>query len=233
MNWETGVQDGRPQPMLVSVHVATSVKQTLDMMRVDFTHMRDYTHAKWELHETDDAICRVASLTWDSMPGVTIKYVQNNHEDLANRDDLTLYEKVWSDQYEKTFYGESETHDLPSSANWHHFLDTHIGLVGEQGDGGNYCDDAFASLSQGLRDAAVGYSTRNEEGEIHLYVGYEGTTAWEYNLYTGCSDDTDFGDICGCVAENSVNVYNRRMGTDVDECPKPCWAVDDDNDCGI
>ena len=127
---------------------------------------------------------------------------------------------MWATEYDKAFYSESSTHDLPSSANWHHFLDQHIGITGTQGDNGGYCDDAFALLSQGLRDAAVGYSTRDESDEIHLYVGYEGTSAWEYNLATGCSSDYSFGDICGCVAENSVNVYNRRNDEDVDSCPK-------------
>ena len=91
----------------------------------------------------------------------------------------------------------------------------------------------FASLSEGLRNSSTGFATRDESDEMHLYVGYKATTAWEYNLATGCSSDVSFGDICGCVAENSVNVYNRRMDTDLDSCPKPCWAVDDDNDCGI
>ena len=228
----SGAVDGRPQPMLVSVHVAVSSEQTVDEMRKDFVHLRDYTRAKWEMTESEDETCKVASLSWDAMPGVVVKYVQNNHDDLPYKKELVEYEKVWKDQYEKTYYGDGEN-DLPSSANWHHFLDQHIGITATQGDDGNDCDEVFAAISQGLRDDALGFSTRDESEEIHIYVGYEATTAWEYNLATGCStDDVSFGDICGCVEENSVNVYNRKMGEDVDECPKPCWAVDDDNDCG-
>lgn len=230
---DTGKVDGRPQPMLVSVHVAVSTAQKLDMMRTDFVHLRDYTHAKWELSTSKDGACNVASLSWDSMPGIVIKYVQNNHDDLPYRMELQEYEKTWEDEYEKAFFKKSKSHELPSSANWHHFLDTHIGITGTQGDDGGYCDDVFASLSEGLRDSGTGFATRDESDEMHLYVGYKATTAWEYNLATGCSSDVSFGDICGCVAENSVNVYNRRMDTEVDSCPKPCWAVDDDNDCGI
>merc|ERR1712023_531281 len=85
------------------------------------------------------------------------------------------------DQYKKTFFADKE---LPSSAHWHHFLDTHIGLTGTQGDNGNYCDEAFGALTKGLQSANVGFSTRDESDEMHLYVGYEGTTAWEYNLAT-------------------------------------------------
>jgi hypothetical protein len=229
---DTGEVDGRPQPMLVSVHVAVSSSQTLDDMRVDFAHLQDYTRAKWVLSTSHDATCKVASLSWESMPGVVIKYVQNNHDDLPSKDLLTEYEEVWADEYEKTFYSESKDHALPSSANWHHFLDTHIGITGTQGDDGGYCDDVFSALSHGLRNDAVGYATRDESDEVHLYVGYKGTTAWEYNLATGCSTDSiSFGDICGCVAENAVNVYNRRMDTDVDSCPKPCWATDDGTRC--
>merc|ERR1711988_1996292 len=224
-NWDTGEVDGRDEPMLVSVHVAVSYKQSLDDMGVIFQHLHDYTHAKWELSSTDSGSCKTASLSWDSMPGVVIKYVQNNHDDLPYRMELQ--------EFEKAFFKKSKSHQLPSSANWHHFLDTHIGITGTQGDDGGYCDDVFASLSEGLRNSSTGFATRDESDEIHLYVGYEATTAWEYNLATGCSSDVSFGDICGCVAENSVNVYNRRMDTELDSCPKPCWAVDDDNDCGI
>jgi len=224
INWDTGKVDGRDEPMLVSVHVAVSYKQTLDDMGVIFEHLHDYTHAKWELSSTDSSSCKVASLSWDSMPGIVVKYVQNNHEDLPDRDGLASYEEVWSEQYKKTFFDETE---LPSSAHWHHFLDTHIGLTGTQGDGGGYCDEAFAALTKGLQSSYTGFATRDESDEMHLYVGYEGTTAWEYNLATGCSTDVSFGDICGCVAENSVNVYNRIYDKDVDECPKMCALVDD------
>merc|ERR1711998_652599 len=228
INSDTGKVDGRSEPMLVSVHVAVSYEQTLDEMRTDFTHLRDYTHAKWELTTSDDSQCKVASLSWDSMPGVVIKYVQNSHKDLPNRKSLVAYEKVWENQYKKTFFDESDDNELPSSANWHHFLDTHIGLTGTQGDDGNYCDDAFAALTEGLHSSETGFSTRDESDEMHLYVGYQGTTAWEYNLATGCSSDVSFGDICGCVAENSVNVYNRIYDKDVDSCPKMCALTDDD-----
>lgn len=232
---DTGEADGRPQPMLVAVHVAVSSSQTLDEMRTDFANLRDYTRAKWELSTSTDGTCNVASLSWKSMPGVVVKYVQNNHEDLPSKDELVEYEQTWTDEYAKTFYSQSETHDLPSSANWHHFLDTHIGITGTQGDDGGYCDDVFAALTQGLRNTATGFATRDESDEIHLYVGYKGTTAWEYNLATGCSTDVSFGDICGCVAENAVNVYNRRKDEDVSTCPKPCWATDDgtrdDDEC--
>merc|ERR1711998_166343 len=119
INWDTGKVDGRDEPMLVSVHVAVSYKQTLDEMRTDFTHLRDYTHAKWELSTSDDSQCKVASLSWDSMPGIVIKYVQNSHKDLPNRKSLAAYEKVWENQYKKTFFDESDDNELPSSANWH------------------------------------------------------------------------------------------------------------------
>jgi len=217
---ETGDLDGRGEPMLVSIHVAASENQTLDELRPDFAHLQDFTHAKWELASHDEGTCNVASLSWESMPGVVIKYVQNTHEKLPAKGMLAEYEQVWHDEYQKAFYDESETHDLPSSANWHHFLDQHIGITGTQGDNGGYCDLAFGLLSQGLRDEAVGYSTRDESDEIHMYVGYEGTSAWEYNLASGCDSTYSFGDICGCVAENSVDVYNRRKGEDVDSCPK-------------
>lgn len=217
---DTGKVDGRPQPMLVSVHVAVSTAQTLDMMRTDFVHLRDYTNAKWEQSSGND--CSVSSLTWETMPGVVIKYVQNNHEDLPSRKALQEYERTWADEYEKTYGGQSVTHDLPSSANWHHFLDTHIGIISDS----TTCDSIFAGISKGLRSSRTGYSSRDESGEIHLYVGYPGTTAWEYNLGSGCdTDELNFGDICGCVAENSVNVYNRRHKTDVTSCPKPTWAT--------
>jgi len=225
INSETGEVDGRQEPMLLTVHVAVSIEQTLDEMRTDFVHLRDYTHAKWELTTSDSGYCKVASLSWDSMPGIVIKYVQNSHKDLPNKKSLVAYEKVWEDQYKKTFFADKE---LPSSAHWHHFLDTHIGLTGTQGDNGNYCDEAFGALTKGLQSANVGFSTRDESDEMHLYVGYEGTTAWEYNLATGCDSSVSFGDICGCVAENSVNVYNRVHDTDVDACPKMCALVDDD-----
>lgn len=227
-NWDTGETDGRDQPMLVSVHVAVSYKQTLDEMRTDFVHLRDFTSAKWELTETEGEECKVASLTWDSMPGITIKFTQNNHEDLSHRSSLADYEEVWSKEYKETFFGGESS--LKESANWHHFLDTHIGLTGTQGDDGEACDAAFEALTKALKASGTGYATRDESDEIHLYVGYEGTTAWEYNLATGCSDDVSFSDLCGCVEENSVNVYNRRYGTDVSSCPKMC-ALTDDTDC--
>ena len=78
----------------------------------------------------------------------------------------TLAEKVWADQYEKTFYGESSTHDLPSSANWHHFLDTHIGLTGTQGDNGAYCDQACAEAECA---AAPGMAWKPENYSTHPY----------------------------------------------------------------
>ena len=203
-----GARDARPQPMLAQVHVALSPNRTLSAEDTALAHLDAFTRAKVEVHADEDAsACGVASLTWASMPGVTVKYVRNAHPSLPATGLLAEYEQAWATEHANAFLTPATT-QLPMNANWDTFLDTHIGMMV---DVGTQCDGDLAALTSALHAADVAYAARNEGGGIHLYTGYEGTTSWEYNLGMTCTTE-QFGDICTCVPENSAAVYERRFG---------------------
>ena len=68
--------------MLVSVHVARAAGAGDDADAALWTHLRHFTGAQVTLSADDglaDAPCRVATATWATMPGLSVKYVRNAH----------------------------------------------------------------------------------------------------------------------------------------------------------
>lgn len=173
-----------------------------------------FSGASWSFkHYTESCVALLGE--WPQMPGVTVRYV---HNAVAHQGDTSVL------TYESAV---TKAHSELVSANgwfgWDHWLDQHIGVrntVYDPPEDKMKCEKLSREITDSLKFTGTPVGERLVMGgsgdkalnQTHIYSGYHGTLAWEYNQQCYQWRHENIPGICACNSVNNDIMYFTETG---------------------
>uniref|UniRef100_A0A7S2AYI5 Uncharacterized protein n=1 Tax=Octactis speculum TaxID=3111310 RepID=A0A7S2AYI5_9STRA len=207
-------ETGLPPLLFVGVSVATDSLHSLKFDSL-VTDSQRFANADWSFKHYGEE-CVALTGEWPQMPGISVKYVHNAEATQGEQTILT---------YESAVTKSHSEHLAPTGNwfGWDHWLDQHIGVrntVYDPGDHKVMCERLSREITESLIHTEMPVGERLVMGgggdkalnQTHIYSGYHGTLAWEYNQQCYEWREESVPGICSCNAMNNDIAYFTETG---------------------
>lgn len=194
----------KPEPMLVSIHIADPGKGSQDLL---VEHIMSISSGA--VSKQPNPGCDITTFKWPSMEGTDVKYITNYMASTGSRT-FQDYSDMVSDVHQRFTAQVSSSDSNHIWSSWDNYLDQHVGMQYSDSSSCMTVDKAVADMIMSAQLPVGGRKVLSNNS--HYYTGYNGSVTWEWNM-ENCRH-MDLVEICTCSKSNNADEYKKETGLD-------------------